>query len=352
MATWDRRANFEEHYSGDSLQGSYVAGVYYPDKTRVGWWKNGYPEYFAKVLNAPKWTGVDISIDGSLLDLAVAKIGSFRKVLNMREGYLERTFTWHLSAGKSVDIITRRFLSMSEPDLGIIRYVVKPLGFQGTIDFSVYLDGDVRNEDTNHGEKFWIDVYNHSEEGSGIITSETLRTEFQVTTGMNYLIKKNGKTVKSTPEVISRPGYVSNKVNINFKAGDDVVLYKYISVQSSLNLPKKDLVNVVKNRLVYAHAKGYIRLFEAHRLEWERIWATSDVVIEGDIAAQQAIRFNIFHLNQTYTGKDERLNIGPKGFTGEKYGGSTYWDTEAFALPFFLKTAEGKVAKNLLVIQI
>ena len=92
-----------------------------------------------------------------------------------------------------------------------------------------------------------------------------------------------------------------------------------------------------------------ITLFENHRKEWERIWSTSDVVIEGDIAAQQGIRFNIFHLNQTYTGKDERLNIGPKGFTGEKYGGSTYWDTEAFVLPFFLKTAPVKVARNLLI---
>ena len=42
-----QRANFEESYTGKSLQGSYVGGVYYPDKTRVGWWKNGYPEYFA-----------------------------------------------------------------------------------------------------------------------------------------------------------------------------------------------------------------------------------------------------------------------------------------------------------------
>ena len=49
-----QRANFEEQYSGPTFQGSYIAGVYYPDKTRVGWWKNGYPEYFAKVLNAPK----------------------------------------------------------------------------------------------------------------------------------------------------------------------------------------------------------------------------------------------------------------------------------------------------------
>ena len=39
-----QRANHEETYTGPTLQGSYVAGVYYPDKTRVGWWKNGYPE--------------------------------------------------------------------------------------------------------------------------------------------------------------------------------------------------------------------------------------------------------------------------------------------------------------------
>ncbi|MEL7003195.1 MAG: hypothetical protein AAFN93_10730, partial [Bacteroidota bacterium] len=39
-----QRANFEEKFTGKTLQGSYVAGVYYPDKTRVGWWKNGYPE--------------------------------------------------------------------------------------------------------------------------------------------------------------------------------------------------------------------------------------------------------------------------------------------------------------------
>ncbi len=40
-----QRANFEEQYSGESLQGNYMAGVYYPDKTVVGWWKVGYPVF-------------------------------------------------------------------------------------------------------------------------------------------------------------------------------------------------------------------------------------------------------------------------------------------------------------------
>ena len=98
-----------------------------------------------------------------------------------------------------------------------------------------------------------------------------------------------------------------------------------------------------------ATAKGFDPLFKEQEKAWDTIWATSDIVIEGDVKAQQGIRFNIFQLNQTYSGKDARLNIGPKGFTGEKYGGSTYWDTEAYCLPFYMLTKNQEVARNLLV---
>ena len=80
-----QRANFEESYSGGTFQGSYIAGVYYPDKTRVGWWKNGYPEYFAKVLNAPNWIGIDVWVDGEPLDLNTCKaVKDFKRQLNMK----------------------------------------------------------------------------------------------------------------------------------------------------------------------------------------------------------------------------------------------------------------------------
>ncbi len=95
--------------------------------------------------------------------------------------------------------------------------------------------------------------------------------------------------------------------------------------------------------------KKFSALMADHAAKWEENWSQSDIIIKGDPAAQQGIRFNIFQLNQTYTGKDERLNIGPKGFTGEKYGGSTYWDTEAFLIPFYLSTEPDRVARNLLI---
>jgi maltose phosphorylase len=344
-----QRANFEEHYSGDSLQGSYIAGVYYPDKTRVGWWKNGYPEYFAKVLNAPNWIGIDVSVNGKTVDLATARIISFSRILNMREGYLERSFRILLTENKTIEINSRRFLSMAEPDLGIIRYSVTSVDFTGTIGFTVYIDADVRNEDANYGKKFWKEVRREATTGTGIIITRTMKTDFHVATGMCYELRGNKKPLNVKPSVTDLEKFVANTFSVKTKPGDEWTLVKYVSVLSSLNNPKDALMTDVKKRLKDVSSKGYEKLFSEHRSEWRKIWDSSDVVIKGDIAAQQAIRFNIFHLNQTYTGKDERLNIGPKGFTGEKYGGSTYWDTEAFALPFFLKTADQKVARNLLL---
>ncbi len=344
-----QRANFEEHYSGNSLQGSYVAGVYYPDKTKVGWWKNGYPEYFAKVLNAPKWIGIDVMVNKIPVDISSAKILSFTRTLNIKQGYLDRNFRIAVSGNKTLEFNTRRFVSMSEPDAGIIRYSIRSLDFVGIIDFNVYLDSDVRNEDANYGRKFWKEVTREINQNEGVIIARTLKTDFHVATGMSYEFRRNQEIESVKTELTDREKYIAYTFSASIQPGEVFTVFKYVSVLSSLNNRKEDLMNDVKMRLREISAEGYDKLFSAHTKEWGKIWNASDVVIEGDVAAQQAIRFNIFHLNQTYTGKDERLNIGPKGFTGEKYGGSTYWDTEAFVLPFFLKTAGQKVSRNLLV---
>ncbi|HRC94775.1 MAG TPA: family 65 glycosyl hydrolase domain-containing protein, partial [Tenuifilaceae bacterium] len=143
--------------------------------------------------------------------------------------------------------------------------------------------------------------------------------------------------------------YVDNRFTVNASSGDEVILYKYAAVISNLNHEKGKFTKVLETLIEGASEKGFDKLFDEHRKAWADIWNHSDITIEGDVAAQQGIRFNIFQLSQTYTGRDERLNIGPKGFTGEKYGGSTYWDTEAYCLPFYMVTHGQKVARQLLL---
>ena len=121
------RANHEEAFSGKHLQGSYVAGIYYPDKTKVGWWKNGYPEYFAKVLNAVNYIGIDVKVNGETLDLNKAQVSDFYRALSMEHGLLSRHFTATLDNGVSLRVEAQRFLS-------IVRDEVSAQQFRVTVD--------------------------------------------------------------------------------------------------------------------------------------------------------------------------------------------------------------------------
>jgi maltose phosphorylase len=344
-----QRANFEEHYSGDTHQGTYVAGVYYPDKTRVGWWKNGYPEYFAKVLNAPSWIGIDVKIDQQQFDLAKCTVTDFVRTLDMKRGTLHRSFTATLGDGKKVKISAHRFCSMADGEVGAIRYAITPINFSAAASIRLSIDADVVNKDSNYDEKFWDEVYKESQLGYAVITAKTKKTDFHVCTSIEYELEEAGKRLRGKVFTNIKPKYVDNVVEVDLKEGIELIVYKYATVLSSENHPKDALVKVSHKKLDEVAKIGFDQLLKAHESVWKEIWEKCDITIEGDIAAQQGIRFNIFQLMQTYTGADERLNIGPKGFTGEKYGGSTYWDTEAYCLPFYLGTSDPQVARNLLV---
>jgi maltose phosphorylase len=344
-----QRANFEEAYSGKKLQGNYIAGVYYPDKTRVGWWKNGYPENFAKVLNAANWIGINITIENEQLDLATCKVLDFKRLLNMREGYLQRTFTAELKSGKQIKVNAKRFCSIVDEEAGAIEYTITPVNFSGAININSYIDGDIANKDSNYDEKFWDAVNSEVDNNEAYLTLRTKKTLYEVCTGVCTHFYKNGGPVAVRYVGSAQEKYTSTIINIDAKQGEELSIYKYAVNVSSQNYKPGELLSACKKVLSEISAKGFDNMLAEQASAWKEKWNESDIIIEGDVAAQQGIRFNIFQLNQTYTGKDDRLNIGPKGFTGEKYGGSTYWDTEAYCVPFYLATAPQQVTKNLLI---
>ena len=343
-----QRANFEERYSGSTLLGNYIAGVYYPDKTRVGWWKIGYPEYYAKVPNAANWIGLQPTIDGEPLDLAVAKVEDFYRELDMKSGVLKRSLKATLRNGRQIEVESTRFVSMADDEAAAIRYSVKALNFSGSIEFSVFIDGDIRNEDANYDERFWEETAKEARSNGAYLTMKTLKTAFVVCTAQKVAVALNGNPIDTQFEAVSGERFVANDFSVHIEEGQMVTVEKYATNISSMNHRENALVDRAKTVLHRSAEKGFDRMREEHADAWAERWDRNDIAIEGDDLAQQAIRFNIFHLNQTYTGADARLNIGPKGFTGEKYGGSTYWDTEAYCLPFYMLTAGGEVAKNLL----
>lgn len=337
------RGNFEEGFSGDHHQGSYLAGVWYPDKTRVGWWKNGYPDYFGKVINAINFIALDIYINQEKIDLYTQDVEDFYQELDMKHGILTRHYT--ISIGDAtVQLKFKRFLSLTIKELGVVQFSAKAIKGNPDIKIISKLDNYVHNEDSNYDDMFWdeITTTDHS------ITTRTIPNDFDIEQFTVTALMENHISVPAIRKLHSSKLCVSETLNVTLEEGNSFTLNKYVVIVTSRDVAADEQYKSAKTLMDDVLTHSFEELEEMHKKEWEKRWELADVVIKGDEAAQQGIRFNLFQLFSTYYGEDARLNIGPKGFTGEKYGGATYWDTEAYAVPLYLALSDPSVTMNLL----
>jgi maltose phosphorylase len=344
------RGMFEETYSGDNHQGIYLGGVWFPDKTRVGWWKNGYPQYFGKVINTVNFLKMDITIDGQLVDLYTEEnVKDFTMELDMKKGILERSFVIERN-NKKVHFRFERFVSLATKELSAIRLTITNIGEEVKIGVNSSLDGNVKNEDSNYGETFWEQVNQTVGQTNGFLMVRTIENPFDVprfTVGfqMNHVLK-GFQAADSEAQTMK----VSNHFEAVIGQNESVQLEKRVVVTTSRDhADEQEIASAASLISSQVMSKSYDELKEEQAALWNERWLRADVEINGDEAAQQGIRYNLFQLFSTYYGEDSRLNIGPKGFTGEKYGGATYWDTEAYAVPLYLALADPAVTKNLLL---
>ncbi len=342
-ASMGMRGNFEEAYGGECHRGTYLAGVWFPDKTRVGWWKNGYPEYFGKVINAVNLLEIGVMVNGTPIDLSVLPVKSFYRELDMESGILLRRAQVLLPEG-AVFIEAERFVSIVRKELLAIRYRVMP-SFPGRVCFTPALDANVRNKDSNYGEVFWENSAQGQDEQEAFVLTRTRENpfgtpRFTVLAAMNIMAK---------PSFHAEDGRVWATVEQSVAAGEIAELTKLVCVDTSRNHETDRALHAhVMSALREAATIGYTALSREQSAAWRTRWDAMDVRIDDDDSAQQGIRFNLFQMLCTYDGADPRLNIGPKGFTGEKYGGATYWDTEMFCLPMILSVMDEKAGRSLL----
>ena len=225
------RGNFEEDYSGDTHRGTYLGGVWFPDKTRVGWWKNGYPAYFGKVINAVNLIGIHVVIDGELLDLNRCEIKDFTREVNMQTGILQRHVVLQTAKGE-LRIEAERFVSAAQKELVAIRYEVSP-SWDAHIELTPYLDGNVRNLDANYEETFWDQLNGKASDQAAALLMKTKENpfgtpRFAVGAGMASECRALELTCRQTAT-----GLCGSKYQGNVQAGAKAVLDKFAFVVTS-----------------------------------------------------------------------------------------------------------------------
>jgi kojibiose phosphorylase len=322
------RGSFEEGYPG-SMSATLIHGVY-----------DDVPVVHTELANCPDWLPLVVIINGDRFRLDHGEILSYRRQLDVRRGVLSRDVRWRSGSGYTVDIHLERFASLVDQHVLALRTQVTPLDFEGTIEVQASINGYPDNQGVMHWE--WLNQGDITTDEGAHATWLHLRTrnsgiELGMATRLTVL------DASATVRVTGCQGYPNLAATLPVQSGQTVTWEKVVTVFTSRE--EKVPAQAAQDKL--RQVGSYASLLSAQEAAWEEVWQSSDVVIEGDIKAQLAIRYNLFQVLISAPRHDDTVSIPAKTLSGFAYRGHVFWDTEIFVLPFLIFT-QPALARNLL----
>jgi nigerose phosphorylase len=312
-----------EEYTKEQFPAVNLAGIY--DQTGNGW---------RETLNAPNGLYTRLLIEGEEYSLPEKDWMSHKMTLSYRHGLFGRETVFQTKKG-TISLQTERFASMEEKHLIVLKTTLTP-SFNGEVEVITGIDADVWDINGPHYDS--VDTGSLNECLYALGTTHENQDQVVVFEAAE-LPRKTDQMVDSDDRRVMR------RISIPVKAGGQYSLYKYIAVYTS-----KDCENYkaeAEKLVIKAKKAGYEQLLSDHKSNWEEKWKVSEVSIEGDDEAMEALNYSLYHLHSIAPRHSESLSIAARGLSGQTYKGAVFWDTEMFMLDFFLFT-EPQVAKTLL----
>jgi alpha,alpha-trehalose phosphorylase len=336
-------------------RGAYVNGFYESRPIVYGERAYGFADRYQTILNCTDACQVQLFFRDEPFFPEHSEIDNYSRELDLRTGVLKRVLDWlpARTPGSRVRVESERIVPYRQRALMMIRYRVTVLEGSGTVSILHHLDGDVSNlaagEDPRTGS--------HIMPGDYGLESQELKDGCQIFhhfTRMSGLrlcfadMDRYGTGPDSTAltEHRAEGKKAFSKGSAELSAGGCLELLAAASWVNGLVGEEPELEKKAAGLVRESHDKGFEKAVEEQTQFLREFWQEADVLIEGDPEVQQSIRFNLFHLLQG-AGRGGDTSLPAKGLTGEGYEGHYFWDTEIYALPFFLYTRP-EIAGDLL----
>jgi kojibiose phosphorylase len=317
------RGAFEEGYPSDSAA-TLIHGLF--DDVAI---------CTTELVNCPNWLPLTIKIAGEQFRLDSGEILQYDRHLNLRLGLLTRNVRWQSPAGHILDFRFERFCSFADHHLLSLRCHVTSINFEGELEIEASFDREPQTQGVPH----WKTLEQGSVNNVIWLLSETLHSKMQLGMTAKLLVfTEDGIQVTQ-----GDPSQPILRAAVSVTAKQTITIEKVVTLYTSRDTEAP--LETALNRL--ATTARYNTLFAAHITAWELAWQTCDIVIEGDLTAQVAVRYNLFQLLIAASQTDDRVSIPAKTLSGFAYKGHVFWDTEIFVVPFFSLT-QPHIARNLL----
>lgn len=279
------------------------------------------------IINLPYFMEVQITADGERLDMMSSRIRDCRRVLNMKNGELKRSFTWITAGGNEIRAEFSRFASMKEKHLFVQKIKLDPQKGNPRIKIISGIDGSVTTNGYRHFTECCPFVVNGTE---GI----TVKTDAGESVSIMSRNRLSGMNVEQYSE-----NRTESEVSVQYEGmlEESTELLKYSAIGCSRDRCA-DHAKAIEQCLEQVDGISYEELLSASSEIWEKRWQDSDIKITGCRKLQDGLRFSIYHLLRCAVKEEDRIQICAKGFAGEAYYGRYFWDSEMYLLPFYLYT--------------
>jgi kojibiose phosphorylase/nigerose phosphorylase len=312
-----------QEYKKNEFPAINLAGIY--DRVGDGW---------REPLNAPNGLYTYLEFDHKEYRLPNVEASSHSISLDYRHGIFTRNTSWSATRGK-LTVKAEHFASMEDKHLIAIKYSVHS-EVEGDVRLVTGIDADVWDINGPH----YDDVLFSQNQDIIKVVAITHESKDQVcvceTYHMDNLVQE---------QLITEDRKLLRVLSFHVEVGKTYTLYKWISVYT--NKDETNYEDMAYRLVKNAKSEGYAATQERHIAEWEKKWNISEVIIDGDSAAMEALNYSIYHLHCIAPRHTDHLSIAARGLSGQTYKGAVFWDTEMFMLDFFLLT-EPRVAKTLL----
>lgn len=296
-----------------SAPATFVAGVFERRRGREG----GLP-HLAPIW---EWTHLRAAIDGSPLDLERGTKLTHCRVLDLAQGILWRWWRHRDAAGRITRVLGMRLLSLADRRALLQWVALTPENHGGRLQAEASIRGVARRHPASERPL----VLARRVTGSGVTVALGVSTR---------VVDEAGEPLEGRLEIDA--GRVTERWDLEVEIGRTYTLDRVAAVATSRHVA--DPVGEAARHVRRLREQGVEALVAAHVAAWRARWAEADVRVEGDLEAQRALRFAIYHLIAAADPEDERVSIGARGLTGPAYAGHVFWDTDIYMLPFFTLT--------------
>ncbi len=314
--------------------GTYVAGLYDRLATRVG----DRDVENEDLVNCPNWLVVQLSLDGTALDLDALEVQSFRQVLDLRRGVLTRDVTVTHDQGRRTRVFQERFVSMADPRTAALFTTVTPLNWSGSLVATALLDGSVQNSGVARyrslrGDHLRLVDAGHVDDATAWVEVRTTTSWLRVAEAQRCRVLVDGGPAPVRARRVHAAGVVGTAFSLEVGEGRAVTLEKVVALATSRD--RATYEPGIEAREALGRCGAHADLRAAHEREMASLWERFAIEVgDGSARAQLVLNLHVFHLLVTVGpgSVDSDVGVPARGLHGEAYRGHVFWD-ELFIFP-------------------